>query len=268
MITSTYNISAGCLILFWGRLADIYGRRLVFMVGSTLFTIASLIIPFSPNEILFYVFRVVQGMSGAATIPSALGILSTTFPVGPARNKAFVTFAAAASLGSIIGNIAGGVVGGFLTWKWVFWIPTIISAIVTAAAFVLTRPVRNVSSIAEAVSTHTATVSEARVQSPARSYVDWIGGLMSSTALILLLIALSEANVVGWTRPWIPALIVISMLLLVVFVFWQRHLENNLRLQPLLRLSLFRDLRFSAAFLVIGSFYAAFNGFLIFTTFL
>lgn len=264
---STYNISAGCSILFWGRLADIHGRRIVFLFGSTSFTIASLIIPFSPNEICFYVFRVVQGMSGAATIPSALGILATTFPVGPSRNKAFVTFAAAASLGSIIGNIAGGVVGGFLTWKWVFWIPTMISAFVTIATFVLTRTIQCHANTAEDVP-EDQDGSATLARDPVRSYVDWLGGAMSSSGLILLLIALSEANVVGWTKPWISTLIVLSLLLLVAFGFWQRHLEKSSYRQPLLRLSLFRDLRFSASIIVIGLFYASFNGFLIFVTFL
>ncbi|KAF2995174.1 hypothetical protein E8E14_003055 [Neopestalotiopsis sp. 37M] len=164
MITSTYNISAGCLILFWGRLADIYGRRTTFLIGSTGFTLAALAIPFSPVEICFYVLRVLQGMSGAATIPSAIGILATTFPVGKSRNTAFVTFAAASSLGSIIGNVAGGVVGGYLSWKWVFWITSIISGTVTVAAYILTR--------------HKSFTQ--RPQGSTDTYVDWLGGVIIS----------------------------------------------------------------------------------------
>lgn len=57
MITSVYNISSGCLILLWGRLADVYGRRIIFLVGSALFALSALITPFSPNEVCFYFFR-------------------------------------------------------------------------------------------------------------------------------------------------------------------------------------------------------------------
>jgi MFS family permease len=252
MITSTYNISAGCLILFWGRLADIYGRRTTFLIGSTGFTLAALAIPFSPVEICFYVLRVLQGMSGAATIPSAIGILATTFPVGKSRNMAFVTFAAASSLGSIIGNVAGGVVGGYLSWKWVFWITSIISGTVTMAAYILTR--------------HKSFTQ--LPQGSTDTYVDWLGGVIISSSLILLLVALSEANVIGWKVPWIPVLLVLSVLLGAAFVFWQLRLEKHACRQPLLRPAMFRNMQFSASFTLIGLFYAAFNGFLIFSTFL
>ncbi|KAH9218967.1 major facilitator superfamily domain-containing protein [Leptodontidium sp. 2 PMI_412] len=203
MITSIYTISSGCLILLWGRLADVYGRRLIYLIGSAVFAIASISIPFSPNEICFYALRALQGMSSAATVSSAVGILTSAFPIGKSRNKAFVIFSAAASLGSILGNLAG----------------------------------------------------------------DWLGAATVSSSLLLLLVALAEANVVGWTTPWILALIVVSIVLAVLFVFWQRHLEKNSTQQPLMKVTMFKNLQFSAIFVIICCFYGSFNSFLIFATY-
>jgi MFS family permease len=253
MVTSIYNISSGCLILLWGRLADVYGHRFIYLSSSAGFAIASISIPFSSNEIGFYALRALQGMSGAATVSSAVGILALRFPVGKSRNKAFVTLSAAASLGSILGNIAGGVIGGFLSWKWVFWIPSIPAVFVTIMAGAL-------------IPTPDSPVQD--TQDSTKPFVDWVGAAMVSSGLLLILVALAEANVVGWTTPWILALIVISVILLAVFIFWQYHLEADRIRQPLMKISMFRNLQFSAIFVIICCFYGAFNSFLIFTTIL
>ncbi|KAL5320676.1 hypothetical protein ACEPPN_011486 [Leptodophora sp. 'Broadleaf-Isolate-01'] len=254
MITSIYTISSGCLILLWGRLADVYGRRPIYLIGSAVFAIASINIPFSPNEICFYALRALQGMSSAATVSSAVGILTSAFPIGKSRNKAFVIFSAAASLGSILGNLAGGVIGGFLSWKWVFWIPAIPSVLATIMAVaVIPSP--------QPSSRHEAQGSPTR-------FVDWLGAATVSSSLLLLLVALAEANVVGWTTPWILALIVVSIVLAVLFVFWQRHLEKNSTQQPLMKVTMFKNLQFSAIFVIICCFYGSFNSFLIFATYL
>lgn len=253
MVTSIYNISSGCLILLWARLADVYGRRIVYITGAAMFAVASITIPFSSNEICFYALRALQGMSGAATVSSAVGILTSTFPIGKSRNKAFVTFSAAASLGSILGNVAGGVIGGFLSWKWVFWIPAVPSVLVTIFA---------------AVVIPTSLPSGHESEGSSKHFVDWTGAIMVSSSLLLLLVALAEGNVIGWKTPWIIALIIVSVLLTVLFVVWQRHLEKDAVRQPLIRVSMFKNLQFSAIFVIICCFYGAFNSFLIFATFL
>lgn len=281
MVTSVYNISSGCLILLWGRLADVYGRRVIFLVGSTLFALSTLVTPFSPNEICFYVFRALQGVSGAATVPSALGILATLFPPGSRqRTQAFVAFSAASSVGSVLGNVAGGVIGGFLSWKWLFWIPAMFASLVTVSAYVLAPSPPAAQKRVDLLNGSNTDrddhrVGEKDVGSP-RS-LDWCGGFLITATLTLLLVALSEANVVGWSTPWIPALIVLSAVLGVIFIIWERRLEKlqtgygetrGRARQPLIKVSLFRSPQFSAAFITIGCFYASFNSFLIFATFL
>jgi MFS family permease len=75
--------------LLWGRLADVYGKRLIFIMGSAWITVASVIVPFMPNEISFDVLRGLQGLGAAAMVPTAIGILGVTFPPGKAKNYAF-----------------------------------------------------------------------------------------------------------------------------------------------------------------------------------
>jgi MFS family permease len=95
--------------LLWGRLADVYGKRLIFLCGSVWMTITSILVPFMPNEIAFDVFRGLQGLGAAAMVPTAIGILGVTFKPGMAKNYAFSCYGAGAPLGGVLGNI-------FVSW--------------------------------------------------------------------------------------------------------------------------------------------------------
>jgi MFS family permease len=105
---SSYQIGSHRLTylqLLWGRLADIYGRRLIFLWGSVFFTIFAIVTPFVPNEIGFDILRGLNGLAAAAMAPTALGILGTTFPPGKMKDVAFGCFGAGAPLGGVMGNI-------------------------------------------------------------------------------------------------------------------------------------------------------------------
>lgn len=256
MVVSLYNISLGSSMLLWGRIADVYGYRRIFLLGATLFTISNLCLPFAMIEIPFYILRLLQGLSGAAMIPSGFGMAASHFRPGKGRNRAFVTISAVASLGSIIGNIFGGVVGGLLTWKWAFWIPAMLSAITTIAAFIITSASVLYKS------------TEPDTQSRKAQVVDWLGAALISSSLILLLISLTEGNVVGWNTAWIPPLIVIAVLLLLIFIYHQYRMEKGFNRQPLVRISMFKDVQFSLLFVVVACFYGSFNGYTVFATYL
>ncbi|CAN8095703.1 unnamed protein product [Discula destructiva] len=250
LVTSVYSIASGCVVLMWGRLADMHGRRRVFLPGSLLFTAAAALIPFAPNEMLFYVLRALQGLGSAATAPSALGILAAVFPPGPQRSRAFVAFSAAAAVGSVLGNLAGGVIGGLLSWRWAFWIPAGFSGLVTVAAYVLTPDSRDAR-------------LPASNQEGGDTFVDWVGGFLISFCLILLLVSLSQANVVGWSVPSVICSAIASVLLGVAFIWWQRLMEQRQGCRPLVRLSMFESAQFSAALVIIGCFMASYNSFLV-----
>lgn len=222
---------------------------MIFLWGSAAFTITSIIPPFITNEIGFDVFRGLQGLAAAAMAPTALGILGNTFPPGKAKDIAFGCFGAGAPLGGISGNIFGGVVGEYLSWKWVFWIFGIVSAISTVASYLVIP------------------LPPHKPEPVMRTTVDWIGGTVITVGLIILLFALSEGNVVGWSTAWAPALIVVSLLLVVAFGFWQHYLETKTPKRPLMKMSIFKNGKFTAANVLMALFFSSFNNYLIFATY-
>lgn len=153
-------------------------------------------------------------------------------------------------MGSVFGNLLGGVVGEYASWKWVFWILAILSAINTLIAwFMIPIP------------------AEMPKEEDVKNAVDWPGGMLITVGLIVLLFALTDGNVVGWSKAYIPVLIVLSVLLVAAFVAWQIYLENKTTKKPLMKVSIFRNTRVSAAMVTMAFFYAAFNNFLIFATY-
>ncbi|KAG7287685.1 hypothetical protein NEMBOFW57_007198 [Staphylotrichum longicolle] len=216
-ILSAYALTFGCFMLFWGRVADIYGKRKIFVLGSAWFAATTLINPFLPNEIAFDLFRGLQGLGAAANVPTAIGILGTTFPPSKAKNYAFSCY-------------------GF--------------AISAAAVFVIppSKP-------------------PVREEGAPRPSIDWLGAFLITVGLLALLFALTEGNVVGWSTPWIPVVIVVSIILVALFTFWQHHLEKTGKLAPIMKVSSFRDPQFSAAMAIMALFFSSFNGFLVYATY-
>lgn len=239
-IVSAYSLTFGCFLLLWGRLADVYGKRLIFIYGSCWVCITTLVCPFIPSEIGFDILRGLQGLGAAANVPTAIGIIGVTFPAGgKAKTYAIATYSAGAPLGSVFGNFLGGLVGQYASWKWVFWILAILAAIVTVAGqFVIPLP---------------------RIQIEPKSLkgaVDWVGGMIVTVALMLLLFALTQGNITGWGVFWIPLIIVLSLVLLALFVFWQLYLEKRTTRKPLLKVTIFKDKRIAASFFTMAMFFA------------
>jgi len=215
-------------------------------------TAITIAVPFASNEIIFDTLRGLQGLGAAANVPTAIGILGVTFSPGKAKNYAFSIYSAGSSLGSVLGNLFGGVIGEYVGWKWIFWSLAILAGIVTVAGhFIIPVPKIQVD-------------ATARV----KIYVDWIGGTLITVSLMLLTFALTEGNVVGWSTPWIPVLIIVSLLLVGVFVLWQWYLEHKTSRSPLMRVSIWHNTQFSAAQIIISTFFASFNNYLIFATYL
>jgi predicted MFS family arabinose efflux permease len=103
--------------------------------------------------------------------------------------------------------------------------------------------------------------------SSAKASIDWLGAALVTVGLLALLFALTEGNIVGWSTPWVPVLIVVSFILIAAFVFWQNHLEKTGKLAPILKVSNFRNPQFSAAMAIMGLFFSSFNGFLVYATY-
>src|SRR3954468_10187287 len=133
-VISAYAILFGGVLLLGGRLADVFGRRRVFMAGLAIFSISSLLCGVSWSEGSLIAFRALQGLGGALFAPAGLSILMTTFAEGAERNRALGIWGAASGSGGAAGVLLGGFLTSYLNWSWVFFINVPVGIAVIAAA--------------------------------------------------------------------------------------------------------------------------------------
>ncbi|MEU1594045.1 MFS transporter [Streptomyces sp. NPDC005708] len=131
-VVSAYTLTFGGLLLLGGRAGDILGRRRVFMTGILLFTFASLLGGLAQEPWQLLAARALQGVGGAIASPTSLALITTTFPEGPERNRAFAVFAAVSAGGGAIGLLAGGMLTEWLDWRWVLFVNVPIGLLIAA----------------------------------------------------------------------------------------------------------------------------------------
>jgi len=229
-VITAYSIAFGGFLLLAGRAADLLGRRRVFMVGVTLFTIASLVCGLAQSEGMLIVARAVQGLGGAIITPAALSIVMTSFEEGAERNKALGIWGALGGSGAAVGVLAGGVLTKYLGWEWIFFVNVPVGALV----LVLTPRI----------------VLESRREGAERRY-DALGAILVSGGLALFVYTISRAPDVGWATARTILLLVASGALLVAFLVNERRIHD-----PLMPFHIFR-VRTVAGANVVGGFLGA-----------
>src|ERR1700758_1296130 len=132
-VVNAYAVSFGGLLLLGGRAGDILGRRRVFVAGLLLFSAASLLGGVATSQWWLLTARAVQGAGGAVIAPTALALISTNFPQGQERNRAFSVYAAMAGAGSAAGLLLGGILTTYASWRWVLFVNVPIGIVVAAA---------------------------------------------------------------------------------------------------------------------------------------
>src|SRR3954467_10944972 len=130
-VVSAYAIFFGGTLLLGGRLADLLGRRRLFMTGLAVFSVSSLLCGLAWSEGTLIAFRAIQGLGGAMLAPAALSLLMTTYTEGRDRNLALGIYGAASGSGAAAGVLLGGLLTSYLSWSWIFFInvPVGIAAI-------------------------------------------------------------------------------------------------------------------------------------------
>jgi EmrB/QacA subfamily drug resistance transporter len=220
-VISAYTIMFGGTLLLGGRLADLLGRRRLFLVGLALFTTSSLLCGFAWSESSLIAVRATQGLGAALLAPAALSLLMTTFNEDRERNLALGIYGGAAGSGATVGVLVGGLLTSYLSWPWIFF----VNVPVGVAAIALT-PVL---------------LGESRAMLPSRHF-DVAGAASVTAGLMLLVYALTRATSDGWGATTTLALLAVSVLLLLAFV----AIELRSR-APLLPLRIFRLRPLSAA---------------------
>ncbi len=242
-VISAYAILFGGALLLGGRLADLLGRRRMFVAGLALFATSSLLCGVSWSAGSLIAFRGVQGLGGALLAPAALSLLMTTFTEGRERNTALGIYGAASGSGAAAGVLLGGVFTSYLSWSWIFFInvPVGIAAIVLTP--VLLRESR-------AALTH--------------RHFDLAGATTVTSGLMLLVYAMTRATTDGWGSSTTAGLIAASAALLGAFIAIELRSKA-----PLLPLRIFRQRTLAAAnatMLVIGA--VSFSEFFLLTLYL
>jgi EmrB/QacA subfamily drug resistance transporter len=218
-VVDAYALTLASLLLVSGSVADIIGRRRVFVTGLVLFSAASLACGLATTPTFLTLARAVQGIGGAMLFATSLALLAQAFQ-GKERATAFGIWGATIGGAVAIGPLVGGVLTDSLGWEWIFFVNVPIGA---AAAFFTV-----------------AKVDESKDPSP--SGVDWIGAATFSAALFMFVFALIRGNDEGWGSTTIVVLFAEAVLLLVAFVAIELRRER-----PMLDLTLFRNPTFAGA---------------------
>src|SRR3954451_7423212 len=144
-VANAYMLTFGALLLLGGRMADLLGRRRLFLAGLSVFTLASLLCGLAPSGAALIAFRAVQGLGAAAMTPAALSTLMTSFPEGAERNKAIGVWGAIGGLGATAGWVIGGPLVDGPGWEWVFYLNVPIGVVLLALALRLLPESRDAS---------------------------------------------------------------------------------------------------------------------------
>ena len=242
-VISAYALLFGGTLLLGGRLADLLGRRRLFLAGLALFSVSSLLCGLAWSEGSLIAFRGLQGLGGALLAPAALSLLMTTFAEGRDRNVALGIYGAASGSGAAVGVLLGGLLTSYLSWSWIFF----INVPVGVAAILLTPLL----------------LRESKADLPHRHF-DFLGAATITSGLMMLVYAMTRATSDGWGSRGTLALLAGSAALVLSFVAVELRSRS-----PLLPLRIFRLRTLSAAnatMAIVGG--VAFSEFFILTLYL
>ncbi|MDQ3850705.1 MAG: MFS transporter [Actinomycetota bacterium] len=201
-VVNAYTLVFGGFLLLGGRMADLLGRRRLFVAGLALFAFASLMGGLSSSEGQLIAARALQGLGAALLAPAALSIVTTTFVEGAERNRALGVWGAVAGSGGAVGVLLGGVLTDGLGWQWVLWVNVPIGIV---AALLAPR-----------------LLLESRSESETRT-LDAMGAVTVTAGLSLLVFALVDANRAGWESLQTVGLLAAALALIVAFVGVERR---------------------------------------------
>ena len=224
-VITAYSLAFASLLLLGGRLSDLMGRKLTFVIGLVGFAAASLAGGLAPTFGALVAARAVQGAFGALLAPTALAVLTTTFTVPKERARAFGVFGAIAGAGGAIGLLLGGVLTQNFDWRWNLTINVFIAVVALIGVIAIVPPLHR--------------------HGP-RPKLDVPGTLLVSAGLFGLVFGFSNADTDGWSSPAAWGMLAGAGVLLLAFVGWQRRAEH-----PLLPLVILADRNRAASYLSV-----------------
>ncbi|TXK18732.1 MFS transporter [Homoserinibacter sp. GY 40078] len=221
-VITAYSLAFGSLLLLGGRLSDLIGRKLTFLIGLVGFAAASALGGAANSFELLIAARALQGAFGALLAPTALAVLTTTFVIPRERARAFGVFGAIAGAGGAVGLLLGGFLTESLDWRWNLYINVFIAVVAFVGALLFVPSVERIGP---------------------RPKLDLPGTVLVSGALFGIVYGFSNAETEGWDSPLTWGVLAAAVVLLAGFVLWQRRASH-----PLLPLSIVLDRNRAAAY--------------------
>jgi len=212
-VVTAYALVFGGFLLLGGRLADLFGRRRMLLIGTAIFALASLLGGLAQGSTELIVFRALQGLGGALLSPAALSLVLTIFKEGPERNRALGVWSMVAGGGGAVGLVLGGVLTQYVDWRWTFFInvPIGLAVLLLARRFVPASLPTN------------------------KERVDVLGALTITGSLMAAVYALAKAPDYGWGDARTIGIFAAAAVLMAVFIINERLVKH-----PLIDLSIFK----------------------------
>jgi EmrB/QacA subfamily drug resistance transporter len=221
---SAYTLAFGGFLLLGGRLGDVFGRRRMFIIGISIFTLASLAGGFATTSAWLIATRAIQGIGGAISAPTALALIGETFPEGPSRTRAMGIYAAMSGAGGAVGLLLGGILTTALSWRWVLFVNVPLGVVVVGMApRVLARSERG-----------------------AHIRLDLPGSVTATAGMTALVYGLVRAPVNGWGDSITIVSFAVAFVLLLSFVIIEMRSDH-----PILPFSLLANRNRSASYIVM-----------------
>jgi len=223
-VTSAYLLAYAVPVLITGRLGDRFGPKNLYLVGLTVFTLASLWCGLTTSIEMLIVARVFQGLGAAMLTPQTMSVITRIFPADK-RGQAMALWGATAGVATLVGPILGGILVDAFGWEWIFFINIPVGLV---GFFLAVRLVPR-------LETHT-------------HQFDWAGVALSGVGMFLLVFGIQQGHKYHW-NAWVLTSIIGGLVVFAIFVQWQRSNRN----EPLVPLSLFRDRNFSISSFAISA---------------
>jgi EmrB/QacA subfamily drug resistance transporter len=224
-IVTAYSLAFGSLLLLFGRISDLVGRRVMFLVGLVAFAAASALGGAAPNFEVLVLARALQGVAGAMLAPAALSLLSTTFTEAKERATAFAVFGGIAGSGAAIGMLLGGVLTEYLNWRWTLLVNVAISVLAIAGA---------------------ATLIPRQAKTDDRPKLDLPGTVIISAGLFGIVYGFANAESHAWSAPSTWGFLAGGVVLVALFTWWQTRAVH-----PLLPLRVILDRTRGGSYLAV-----------------
>ncbi|KAJ9610411.1 hypothetical protein H2200_005188 [Cladophialophora chaetospira] len=251
-INAAQTLAAGTFLLFFGRVADLFGRRLLFLLSLAFFSICLLITGFATNSYFLDIFCGLLGLSSAASVPPAIGKLGAVYDKPSRRkNRAFACFSGGNPVGFVLGAFISGIVMQIASWRAAFWVMSVIYAFFFFAAWWTTPP--------DAEQTLGGLNMETFVK------FDLLGALLAVGGIAMFTASLTLAGDApkGWATPYVIALLVVGLVLILGFIYWQSVFRY-----PLMPLRVWKDRNFTLVVTVLCLGFYGFAGNLFWLTLL